>query len=182
MLKREAPPGSPEALIVEMAGVEPASEERTIAICYASSPSFNARRRSTEGQVVSTTTPLGPAFAGFAGHQRGRCPTILPEVDAFLGHDRRRPARRVAYLIKQPVRSCSWHFWFSALLACNAESTMRNPDHPIPRRDHGIPNNTNLACRAFKCKANTPMAGVPRFQSVLSGFAGPCAADKNSFK
>ncbi len=53
-------PASTGAQLVEMAGVEPASEERTIAISYAHIPSFELHLRATEGQVDAKTTLLSP--------------------------------------------------------------------------------------------------------------------------
>jgi hypothetical protein len=48
----------PGALLVEMAGVEPASEERTTAMCYVPSRSFRARFHRTDRQDRMETTPL----------------------------------------------------------------------------------------------------------------------------
>jgi hypothetical protein len=52
-------------------GVEPASEERTIAISYAHIPSFVLHLRATEGQVDAKTTLLSPLSRCSPGARRG---------------------------------------------------------------------------------------------------------------
>jgi hypothetical protein len=58
------------ALTVEMAGVEPASEERTIAMSYAHSRSFKLRRCPTERQVQTPVTPRAPLARRSSGIRR----------------------------------------------------------------------------------------------------------------
>ena len=87
--KRNALPRCGRALIVEMAGVEPASEERTIKITtYVVSLSSLAPPQPTDRSLEEQ--PRGSRFRpGFALRLRGNALAILPEVGAPLEPDRR---------------------------------------------------------------------------------------------
>jgi hypothetical protein len=77
-------PGPPvRAHFVEMAGVEPASEEKTIKITpYVVDLSTLASGYPTD-RMAPRQPPLDPLSRASPEHREGKCPAILPE-SAFL--------------------------------------------------------------------------------------------------
>ena len=82
-----------ESFIVEMAGVEPASEERTIKPTTYIVLSFTPRSTASDRQDTGKATSNVPV-AGFRVHCRRRCAPSLPEVGASSRSSRRDLSRR----------------------------------------------------------------------------------------
>jgi hypothetical protein len=81
---------------VEMAGIEPASEEETIkATTYIVCLSELVPPHPTDRMMAEQ--PHSPALAGFAVRPQGRRQAILSEVDASSDPNRRESSRRTAF-------------------------------------------------------------------------------------
>jgi hypothetical protein len=121
-----------------MAGVEPASEEKTTrTTTYIVSLSHLVPPHPTDRTLAKQ--PQLCCLRSFIAHGQGAWSTILSLVGVSLEPDRQVSSRRATYLIKQPVRSCSLHLLVSVLLTCNSEAryaflticSPSKPSHPL---------------------------------------------------
>jgi hypothetical protein len=132
-------PGRPGSPSVEMAGVEPASEEKTIqtttcvfclSVLALPDPTDRICRAPPRMAPLSRGSPVTSRESARLARQKS-----APLWNPAGGIPQDGPLN---YLSSQcVVVVCT--YCFSALLTCNSESTARNLNHPHPRRNHVIP-------------------------------------------
>jgi len=126
------------AWIVEMRGIEPRSEEKTIKI---STPLVHSRAFACTcgADRLVQAIPLRPDDNVVGAHCRE------PHSFDALSVLHEAGTRRAGYrLIRQPVRSWYSHLLISHLFCVMVRSTRCCLDHPHPRRNQIIPSPLNI--------------------------------------
>lgn len=141
-----------------MAGVEPASEEKTIqTTTYVVCLSLLAPPNPTD-RILEEPTREAPLAARFAVRSQVTRPASL-RVSASLWNPAGRTPRdglpnHLGSQCVVAIGTCV----FSALFTCNAESTVCVPNHPHPRRSQFIPSPVTYCAGGRKATLYPPTA------------------------
>jgi hypothetical protein len=121
--------------MVEVRGVEPRSEEKTL-----KTSTYLARLlRFTRGnsgrqdwpRAIQSRSRLWQDFARSPSKQERTIPSYSTFISIPMGENR---GNGLLNLIKQPVRSCSWHLSVYRFFSVDTETTIRSSELPHPRR------------------------------------------------
>jgi len=124
--------------IVEVRGVEPRSEEKILKTSTYMFCPFDSPWETPADWIdpkLSQVLPL-PGFMFFPCARKNTIPSERRSQDSRW---ERNQENGMLKLVKQPVRSCSWHLIVYRLFSVDTETTVCSPERPHPRRSQVTP-------------------------------------------
>jgi len=121
--------------MVEVRGVEPRSEEKTLKTstyiaCLLRFTRGNSGRQDWP-RAIRSRSRLWQDFVRSPSKQEHTIPSYSTFFSIPMGENRGNGSLN---LIKQPVRSCSWHLSVYRFFSVDTETTIRSSELPHPRR------------------------------------------------
>jgi len=124
---------------VEVRGVEPRSEEKILKTSTYMFRPFDSPRETPADWIdpwLAQVLPL-PGFMPFPCARKNTIPSERRSQDSRWERNRENGLLK---LVKQPVRSCSWHLIVYRFFSVDTATTVCSPERPHPRRSQVTPN------------------------------------------
>lgn len=167
-----------KAGVVEVRGVEPRSEEKTLKTSTYLAYLLNFARGNSGRQDAPRAIRSGPAC--------GRISQASLRRRSMLSHLTRRSQglrwaknqeNGMLNLIKQPVRSCSWHLIVYRFFNVDTETTIRSSELPHPRRIQVTPRVTIL--RNYVIPRAVAHDNIPIWIEILNASKQACGVPES---